>query len=72
MNFLFVLIDIRCHFRHSPPLSRDMDSMAKYLMCKWKKNKVGKDPDEVWSNLYREKEKNSMYRWVAGRDDILE
>lgn len=25
------------------------------------------DPDERWSNLYREREKNSIYKWVGTR-----
>lgn len=25
------------------------------------------DPDEKWSNLYREREKNHLYKWVGVR-----
>lgn len=25
------------------------------------------DPDDKWSNLYREREKNSLYKWVGVR-----
>ena len=25
------------------------------------------DPDERWSNVYREREKNSIYKWVGIR-----
>uniref|UniRef100_A0A914Y0A7 Uncharacterized protein n=1 Tax=Panagrolaimus superbus TaxID=310955 RepID=A0A914Y0A7_9BILA len=25
------------------------------------------DPDEKWSNLYREREKNHLYKWVGTR-----
>ena len=25
------------------------------------------DPDEKWSNLYREREKNHLYKWVGPR-----
>ncbi|PAV64257.1 hypothetical protein WR25_13295 [Diploscapter pachys] len=29
--------------------------------------KMGFDPDEKWSNLYREREKNHLYKWVGVR-----
>ncbi len=31
------------------------------------------DPDEKWSNLYREREKNHIYKWVgvsAGKNNL--
>lgn len=30
------------------------------------------DPDEKWSNLYREREKNNIYKWVGVRNGQLE
>lgn len=30
-----------------------------------KKANAGSDPDEKWSNLYREREKNHLYKWVG-------
>lgn len=29
------------------------------------------DPDEKWSNLYREKGKNHMYKWVGVKEGKL-
>lgn len=29
------------------------------------------DPDERWSNLYREREKNHIYKWVGPRAGLL-
>ncbi len=26
------------------------------------------DPDEKWSNIYREREKNHLYKWVGVRE----
>ncbi|CAD5218239.1 unnamed protein product [Bursaphelenchus okinawaensis] len=52
--------------------------MGQILSCKFGKNSrvstshgrgAGKnfDPDEKWSNLYREREKNHLYKWVGVR-----
>lgn len=30
-------------------------------------NNPNYDPDEKWSNLYREREKNHLYKWVGTR-----
>lgn len=30
------------------------------------------DPDDKWSNLYREREKNHLYKWVGIRSGNLE
>uniref|UniRef100_A0A915JE52 Ion transport domain-containing protein n=1 Tax=Romanomermis culicivorax TaxID=13658 RepID=A0A915JE52_ROMCU len=43
------------------------------IRTKWRlrKEKSKNDPDEKWSNLYREKQKNQMYKWIEPSGELM-